>query len=280
VSHPEGWRVRIEHRTRFTYPAAARASYNEVRKIPLTTMRQTVLDAKIHTTPFAPQFGYGDYWGTEVVAFNVDAPHEQLTVESSALVDTNPGLEPQEATWADLFSVREQMAEWLIPSPSTRPTARIEAVARRVRQPTPLDTLRAVAGWVTDSLEYVPGVTSVRTGAEEALDAGRGVCQDFAHVALSLLRCGGIPARYVSGYFHPQADARIGEVAEAQSHAWIEAWLGDWWGFDPTNGVEIAQRHVLVARGRDYADVVPLKGVYAGPPPDGTEVRVLVTRML
>ena len=112
-----------------------------------------------------------------------------------------------------------------------------------------------------------------------ALALGRGVCQDFVHASIAVLRAAGIPARYASGYLHPNADADIGETVVGQSHAWLEAWVGEWLAADPTNGAEVGPRHVLVAHGRDYGDVVPLKGVFHGPPGAAVGVRVAITRV-
>jgi transglutaminase-like putative cysteine protease len=89
----------------------------------------------------------------------------------------------------------------------------------------------------------------------------------------------GIPARYVSGYLHPDEDARTGDVVSAESHAWVEAWLGDWAAFDPTNGAPVGHRHVVVARGREYSDVAPTRGVYTGAAAVGQDVTVEVTRL-
>jgi transglutaminase-like putative cysteine protease len=105
------------------------------------------------------------------------------------------------------------------------------------------------------------------------------VCQDYAHLTLLMLRSIGIPSRYVSGYLHTKVDAGIGETVRGESHAWIAAWTGGWWGFDPTNDIEVGPRHIWVAIGRDYADVSPLKGTYSGGAASAIEVSVDVTRL-
>ena len=128
-------------------------------------------------------------------------------------------------------------------------------------------------------LAYETGATDVSTNARSALELGRGVCQDFVHVALALLRAVGIPARYSSGYLHPDAEAAIDDAVTGQSHAWLEAWTGSWQRVDPTNGDEVGERHVFVARGRDYGDVTPLKGVYNGPPAHSSDARVTIRRV-
>jgi transglutaminase-like putative cysteine protease len=122
------------------------------------------------------------------------------------------------------------------------------------------------------------GITGVHSTATEAWEARKGVCQDIAHITLGALRAVGIPARYVSGYLHPRPNAGVGEAVTGESHAWVEWFSGDWWGFDPTNNIEIGDRHVLVGRGRDYNDVPPLRGVYAGPFKSQLFVKVTITR--
>ncbi len=120
--------------------------------------------------------------------------------------------------------------------------------------------------------------THTGTSAAEAFALGRGVCQDFAHAMLSLLRSAGIPARYVSGYLHTEEEA-LGETVRGESHAWVEVWNGGWEGLDPTNDRTVGAAHVLVARGRDYADVPPLKGIYAGGASQGLGVDVEITQL-
>ena len=132
-------------------------------------------------------------------------------------------------------------------SRSTNRFARSRATIAAGR--TPRETVEAVGAWVRERLAYEAGATDVSTNARSALELGRGVCQDFVHVALALLRAAGIPARYASGYLHPDVDAAIDDAVTGQSHAWLEAWTGSWQRIDPTSGADVAERHVLVARG-------------------------------
>ena len=113
----------------------------------------------------------------------------------------------------------------------------------------------------------------------DALREGKGVCQDFAHLSLILLRGMGIPARYVSGYLHPKRNAKVGDTVDGQSHAWIQAWTGEWWNYDPTNDTEINEQYISVGVGRDYADVTPLKGIYSGEGSTDLDVVVEITRL-
>ncbi|MGE5828044.1 MAG: transglutaminase-like domain-containing protein, partial [Micromonosporaceae bacterium] len=136
-----------------------------------------------------------------------------------------------------------------------------------------------LAELVRATVAYVPGATGVRTSAREAWQQRQGVCQDLAHLTVGLLRAAGLPARYVSGYLYPLVDGAVGDTVAGQSHAWVEWWCGEWTPFDPTNGVPAGPRHVIVARGRDYSDVPPLKGVYHGAPSTGLGVTVEITRL-
>jgi transglutaminase-like putative cysteine protease len=278
VSHVPGWRLRVEHTTTFDYSSPARASFNEVRQVPVTTTRQTVLEWKVTTAPAAPQYSYRDYWGTHVVAFDVGAPHHQLTVHAVSLIDTRLPGAAADGTWAQVEAERDRHVELLEPSRYVGVDTEIGAVARKLRRSSPAQTVDAVADWVHESLEYVPGATDARTSAAQAFAARRGVCQDFAHLALAALRSVGIAARYVSGYLHPDAEATLGTTVTGESHAWVEAWTGSWRGIDPTNHIGIGLRHVVVARGRDYADVAPVRGIYAGSAEHETSVAVAVTR--
>ncbi len=279
VSEGRGWRIKTEHITRFRYSDPAFASYNEVRVVPQSNSRQTRLEAKLATTPHAAQYTYWDYFGTQVVAFNIDQGHLDLQITSSSLVETKPPETRPTARWSEVEAAHDSFSEYLAPTDQTAPDAELTSVAGELRADSPLATVDAAVAWVHDKLEYVPGVTGVQTSASDAAHAGRGVCQDFAHLSLALLRAAGVPARYVSGYLHPRTDAEIAEHVSGESHAWIEAWSGGWWPFDPTNAIDVGPRHVMVARGRDYSDVPPVKGVYAGNADNTMSVEVLIAKM-
>jgi transglutaminase-like putative cysteine protease len=261
-------RVAIVHSTGYRYPAPAAMSYNEARMTPLTTPSQTTLDARLEVSPQASTYRYWDYWGTQVTAFDVRAPHDSLTVTARSVVETfapppaGPGVD-----WTTLRApaTLDRYAEPLAHTRRTEPgdTAISLARAETAGLP-PAEAAKRVCEWVAEVLDYVPGATGVHTSAAEAWDVGQGVCQDMAHVAVGVLRALGIPARYVSGYLLPRADLPVGESLDGESHAWVEWWAGDWHAWDPTNGRPAGADHVLVGRGRDYDDVTPLHGVYSG----------------
>lgn len=277
------WRIACRHHTLYRYSAPADASFNEVRISPLTTPRQTVLEADVVVEPHASCFRYWDYWGTLVHSFDLHPPHLELQVTGRSVSEVDPPPPPPTpVSWDTLGStkVTDELAEFLVPTAFVPLEQHLGREARAlVMGLDPYQASLALAEWTREKLAYEPGATAVSTSAPEALRMGRGVCQDFAHVHLALLRSVGIPARYVSGYLHPQAEPEVGVTVDAESHAWVDAWVGDWVAIDPTNVTSVGASHVTVARGRDYADVPPIRGVYQGGPVEQLDVKVEMTRL-
>jgi transglutaminase-like putative cysteine protease len=278
------WRLEVVHRTTYSYATAVQSSYNEARMTPITDLHQSTVNVRFSTVPSTPVRRYWDYWGTQVTAFDICDPHDRLVLTSGAVVETEAAQQPARGTtWDELATpaVSDFHSELLAATPYTAQDEELAATGRTfaAEHDDPVDAVLAAMRWVHDSLTYQPGVTGVHTSAAEAWQARLGVCQDFAHVALVVIRAMGVPARYVSGYLHTQKDAAIGDRVAGESHAWIEVWTGDWWGFDPTNNQEIGHRHIGVARGRDYADVAPLRGVHSGGGKATLEVEVNLTRL-
>lgn len=277
------WRLRVVHATGYAYKSPVTASFNEARLTPRSDSRQNVVLNRVETTPATRSYRYIDYWGTAVTAFDLHAPHTELEVISSSVVETDKGEMPSElVSWDDLTSeaVRDRYDEMLVPTRYTPASKRIDRVAQRIiKYYDPQEAVIAAANWVHTELQYVKGTTEVHSSGLDALREGKGVCQDFAHLTLILLRSMGIPARYVSGYLHPQRKAEVGDTIEGQSHAWVQAWTGGWWDYDPTNDTEITEQYVTVGVGRDYADVSPLKGIYSGEGSTDLDVIVEITRL-
>ncbi len=218
-----------------------------------------------------------------VDVFDIHVPHTTLTITATSVVETTEAPpQPPDPGWDLLKSepVLDRFAEFLAPTAYTPAAPELADLAIDLRE-------RVGAGrngrfgvaLRSGHLEYIPGVTEVSSSALEALQHEAGVCQDYAHLSIALLRAAGVPARYVSGYLHTGKDARPGDTVSGESHAWVEAWLGDWWPFDPTNGVAVGERHAVVGRGRDYADVPPLKGVHSTGTPESLDVEVRITRL-
>ena len=277
------WRMRVLHATGYAYPSPATASYNEARLTPRSDSRQNVVLNRVETVPATRSYRYVDYWGTAVTAFDLHAPHTELTVTSASVVETEkPDPLAQKLTWSDLHAeaVIDRYDEVLSPTEYTPASKRIAAVGKRIAKDCePADATLAAAEWVRGELDYVRGSTGVRSSGLDALREGKGVCQDFVHLSLMLLRSMGIPARYVSGYHHPDEDATVGETVDGQSHAWLQAWTGSWWDLDPMNDSEINEQYISVGVGRDYSDVSPLKGIYSGQGATDLDVVVEITRL-
>ncbi|MDT5009888.1 MAG: hypothetical protein QOH57_1505 [Mycobacterium sp.] len=277
------WRLRVVHSTGYAYKSPATSSFNEARLTPQSDNRQNVILSRVETVPATRSYRYIDYWGTAVTAFDLHAPHTELEVTGSSVVETDKPEPPEiTVTWDELAAevVVDQFDEVLTSTHFTAESNRLRRVGEKIaKYHEPQAAVIAASEWVKSELDYVPGTTGVHTSALDALREGKGVCQDFAHLTLALLRTMGIPARYVSGYLHPTRKAAIGDVVEGQSHAWIQAWTGAWWMYDPTNAKDINEQYVSVAVGRDYADVTPLKGIYSGGGSTDLDVVVEITRL-
>ncbi len=277
------WRMRVVHATGYAYKSPVTASFNEARLTPRSDSRQNVILNRVETVPATRQYRYVDYWGTAVTTFDLHAPHAELEVTASSVVETEEAAVPESTvSWADLKSeaVIDRFDEFLTPTLYTPASKRLERVGRQIAKGhEPQKAVIEAARWVHSELEYVPGTTGVHSSGLDALREGKGVCQDFAHLTLIVLRGMGIPARYVSGYLHPERSAKVGDTIEGQSHAWIQAWTGDWWHYDPTNDKDINEQYISVGVGRDYADVTPLKGIYSGEGSTDLDVVVEITRL-
>ena len=283
-------RFDIRYKCRFTYEQLVRESQNELRACPASDDRQQLVAYRVSTAPSARVLSFTDWWGTRVDAFGVREPHLVLDVVAEAAVETSPAplvtVDPRvddlrDAGFCDEhteYLERTPHASW---SPAISEQAALWAdlggagVVSRVL---------AVHRGVHSALTYAPGSTYVGVDIDEVFGRGRGVCQDFAHLAVAACRSIGIPARYVSGYLFTTSDA-TGSDAEGevrvQTHAWFEAAIPGfgWLGLDPTNGLEVGQRHVKIGHGRDYDDVQPLRGAYAGGAGHSLEVGVDIRRL-
>jgi transglutaminase-like putative cysteine protease len=278
-----GSKLRIRHETWVDYPSPASSSYNEVRMSPLTLPTQTVLDSRVVVTPGVPLTAYWDYWGTQVTVFDVVDPHTTLALTATSLVETAPpeplAAPPDRAEIAER-AADSRLTEYLAVTPRTKVVQGLaERAAAEAAGLDAHEAAAAVTAIVRERVTYLPGSTGVHSGAQDAWDQRAGVCQDFAHLTAALLRAVGLPARYVSGYLHPHSEAPRDRPIAGESHAWVEYWAGEWIGQDPTNGTRPGESHVVVARGREYGDVPPHKGVYRGAAGEMPKVTVEFTRL-
>jgi len=276
--------LRIVHTTSFEYDGKAVASYNQARLTPSTSTEQILLHGRVEVSPPPWSYDYRDYFGTLVTAFEVVDQHDAMVVTATSTVQTHrPPAPPPRITWEALAErdVADRWTEYLTLPEIVEPPADL---AQRVKQiaadyELPGEAARDVCAMVHDEVEYIPGATDVQTLAAAAWQQRAGVCQDMVHLVIGGLRSVGIPARYVSGYFHPNDEPVIGETVSGESHAWVEWWDDGWHAFDPTNDHEPCDRYVVIATGRDYRDVKPLSGIYSGAKTSRMSVEVSLTRL-
>jgi transglutaminase-like putative cysteine protease len=276
-------RYRIVHTTSLAYDGPVRAAHNELRMTPLNEPGQTTLENRIRIRPMTWSHVYRDHWGTHVMAMESLAEHERLDIEAISTVERTEVAPPAPSLgWSAVHDpdVQDRSYEWLMLSPRTRPGGGVAELAESVRdRSSPRAAAEEVSRRVREAMRYDTGSTGVHTRGEDAWEERAGVCQDFAHVTIGALRTLGLPARYVSGYLVPKRDLQVGESASGESHAWVELWDDGWVPLDPTNGVEVGVDHIVVARGRDYDDVPPFKGIYSGRATANLSVVVTVTRL-
>ncbi len=263
----------IRHVTRFRYSAPISESIMEVRIQPRTEETQHCLDFRLTTSPRARILDYRGEQGNKVHHFDLPNRHTQLTINAHSLVELVPPPEPPAAlepsAWEELDALTADDEYWdaLMPSHFASPTQLLYALAQELdvqRHADPLTVLREINTGLHNSIEYSPENTRVDSPIDDALRVRRGVCQDFAHIMITLVRTLGIPCRYVSGYLFQQGGRD--RSSESATHAWVEALLPGlgWVGFDPTNDTLAGGRHIRVAVGRDYADVPPTRGIFRG----------------
>lgn len=280
-------RYSIRHITRFTYESPITESVMEARMQPRTDTLQRCLQFTLLTTPSARVMTYRDHDNNLVYHFNIPGRHSRLTVTAEALVEcmTMRSLPHRlgPAAWSRLDSMAAsgQWWEYLAPSTFVQQTEALVAFRAEIgleRGNDPLVALRRLMGEMYARFAYSPRSTRVDSPIDEALETRKGVCQDFAHIFLSLVRPLGIPARYVSGYLFQAADSQD-RSTDGATHAWVEVLLPDlgWVGLDPTNNLIADDRHIRVAIGRDYADVPPTRGVFKGVSNVRSELSVSVT---
>ena len=280
-------RFHLTHRTAYRYGSPVHESFNEVRLQPVSDETQTCLDFDLTIEPPASTIiTFRDYYGNAVHHFGVPYLHDYLVIEATSDVitfaaadqplagpgDGDPDCSPPLAEVASDPAVADTCAEFLHPSAYVVLDPTIAQVAEALLAEDPGASayafLRRAAAQVRDRLTYQLGATTVHSTVADVVAGGSGVCQDYAHLLISICRQVGLPTRYVSGY--------LGDVAQSTaSHAWVEAFVPPygWVGFDPTLGIPCTGRHIKVALGRDYADVAVVRGTYRG----GAEATLDVT---
>jgi transglutaminase-like putative cysteine protease len=285
-------RYKLVHVTQFAYDGPVSESYNELRLRPRHDESQSCLSFRITTRPEAKAIGHQDFYGNWVHLFHILPEHRYLRVESEAVILVHPqGAPPRSGvTMAELAPMRDSFLDeyfdWITPSqycPFSQAVRGLAKDAEALSDGTAYGFAEAAAAFVHREFRYQKGATHVHSLIEDSIATRSGVCQDFSHLLLAMLRIQGIPARYVSGYLVPRqtADERgamervVGGLA---SHAWLQALIPGtgWIGLDPTVGEFVEEQHIRIAYGRDYGDVPPVRGVYKGHAGQNLSVDVLV----
>jgi transglutaminase-like putative cysteine protease len=258
----------------------------EVRLQPRSEGEQRCLSFTLDVDPAANIMQYRDFAGNTVHHFDIAGTHKVVKVTAQSAVDVQPVPSPRAADsgdWSDLEALVAGNDHWemLLPSHFAQSSAPLEQLAKELRwtrRDNPLALLTELNEAIYKMFAYVPNSTKVDSPIEETLQTRQGVCQDFAHIMIALVRRLQIPCRYVSGYMFHRDESEKDRSAEGASHAWVEALVPrlGWIAFDPTNNLVGGDRHIRVAIGRDYADVPPTRGVYKGEAQSELSVAVTV----
>jgi transglutaminase-like putative cysteine protease len=262
----------IRHSTEFHYESTAYESHNELRLRPIESCIERVLSFELSVSPPGTMFEFNDYFGNRVHCVSIHPPHDRLSIVSDSTVERLPCPERRppaiafERYLADDEARTREYCEFLSATGYVPFSDRLRKFFWMVRPGGSEDLteyVMRILGFIRDQFGYDTASTNVHSTLDEILRAGGGVCQDFAHLTLGVLRLAGIPARYVSGYLAPEPGIETPPGSQA-SHAWVEAMLpgAGWTGFDPTHRCRTDLRYIRVAVGRDYADATPVRGVY------------------
>jgi transglutaminase-like putative cysteine protease len=264
----------IRFLTEYRYDVAVTDNLNALRVRPATTSTQRCDEFHTRIEPEARVSRHLDYFGTEVLEFGIPTSHEQLTIDVRARVVTSPPPEPPEGSWESLLSAAyiDAAGEFALPWQDQPALTGLESLSGALAADSPLETLELLCELIPDRFEYRPGATYVGSSVRDLLELGAGVCQDFVHLSLVLLRRRGIAARYVSGYLWAAPETEGTDSVEVDTHAWLEALLPSsdghgepvWVSADPTNRRLAGETHVKIGHGRFYSDVPPVKGLYMG----------------
>jgi len=264
----------IRHLTRFRYSQPISESIMETRVHPRSDAHQHCLTFSLSVSPRCRVFSYRDHQGNNVQHFDIPGEHNQLVivaesvVEQQTLPDVPAFLSPDAWQALDAMIAEGDYWEMLLPSTFAVETPAVKLLATQMgvtRRDDPLMLVQELNQRLYEYFAYEPRSTRVDSPIDEAIVSGKGVCQDFAHTMIALLRHVGIPARYVSGYLYRSQRDHDRSTPDA-THAWVDVLLPHlgWVGFDPTNNLVTHHRHIRTAIGRDYADVPPTHGIFRG----------------
>jgi transglutaminase-like putative cysteine protease len=277
-------KFKIRHITRYSYEDMVRDSANQIMLYPITDAYQDVLQHTVVVTDNPMINIHVDYFGNRVGTFTNAHPHRELTIDSRLSVETKhrplpTDEQPVSLQWEELNNLKHQI-EIIDYTKQERFEAfpEVEKIINEERQhnSSPLDSAKHFSAYIYKTFAYQKGITTVESTLDEVWKLKSGVCQDFAHMLLVMLRQINIPARYVSGYICPNKNGMRGEGA---THAWVEAYIPfyGWLGLDPTNNCIANETHVRLAVGKNFSDCSPVKGTYRGTSNHTLDVSVAVS---
>ena len=277
---PESLTYAVSHRTTLRYTETVALSFNEVRMRPRDRGLQRTLAFSLSSSPGAVPRSRIDYFGNYVHRVDITTPHDVLEFAVDAVVENTEPRRRKLTRWSPDVLAADPHLEFALPSPRV-PLAEATQVMWREwnGDDNSFEAVVATAQRIPRDFRYVSGATTVESSIADLLEGGAGVCQDFTHLFLAMVRGAGWPARYVSGYLGPVGDDL---VFEGQSHAWAEigGTDGRWIGIDPTQGRLTGVHHLRLATGRDYGDVAPHRGLFYGTSAGSApEVRVRIERL-
>jgi transglutaminase-like putative cysteine protease len=273
---------KIHHVTKYTYESPVRDSANQIILYPFDDEFQEVVKHQIKITGDPHVDTHVDYYGNQIGSFTHIEPHITLEISSKIWVTTKHRLFPMDdmfadQQWADLQNLRYQVPFIdFLRQEYFEGLAEMQSLVEKHSNETPYKTAVRYCKYVYENFEYIKGVTTVETTLDEIWKIKAGVCQDFAHILMEMLRVVNIPARYVSGYICTSKSTSM--RGEGATHAWVEAYIPNygWLGLDPTNNIIANENHVRLAVGRNFTDCTPVKGVYKGASGHTLEVTVSV----
>ncbi len=275
----------IHHITKYTYDRPVRESTNQIKIFPYAQPGQELQNQKLVITGDPSVNLFADYWGNTVGWFVVNEAHKELIIDSKLIVNVksantiSPVALSKFLDWDILRgAVAGDMKTLDLATPeSIHAKMELSAMVHDLRhsRDTPAMFIQRCSEYIFETFEYKKGITTIETTVDEILEHKSGVCQDFAHVLLEMLRSISIPSRYVSGYICPNQDGVRGAGA---THAWVEVYLPStgWVGIDPTNNTWVSDQHVVLAVGRHFNDCSPVKGTFKGPANQALSVFVSV----
>lgn len=261
---------KIHHITKYIYDSTVSESVNEIRIYPSQGIDQEIVQQELIITGDPEMQVYTDYWGNKTGFFNVLEPHLELKIESRVIVKTNTPSQEAHALDGSMEALAIEVKDIMLLQEFSMPDtinnqSLIDGIFAQLDLPgkTVVQVVEACSAHIFDVFKYTKGITTIETTVDEILEHQGGVCQDFAHLLLQMLRTMGIPCRYVSGYICPNKNGMRGEGA---THAWVEAYIpgASWKGIDPTNNIWVSNNHVKLAVGRNFKDCSPIKGTFKG----------------